>query len=570
MKPRRTDSKDNTSAKHDRLRALFEFMEREFQLETLSTKFFPTHSKIETTFVMMDIQNVAKLVSTLTIKEVASQIQIKMITRLCAPDFTPIMLTHPNLTKLMMRYFIKLNGSFRLGYFAIDKSTGNIMFRVSMNSRITAYSVDPQQLKTLIRISITTASFAVRFYIYKTLYMINMLSCKEVTDLFRYVENRPGTQYFSYRKINPDFLTHLRNLKASVADVKDNPQYWNNEERALLHTQTTSNALIVNPIFIYRVDEIRANITSGGFGDLSVVRVAYKLKELDEEVLTRHLVMKEEKSNLRSRATANQPDEMEDEGNYVSNEQLVLKHFQFKASSSTAVAKFYHAEQQNKVRVGLNPNAILMEYYRHKSVDHFRNKYPGISINTKLWFLIQIASGIRFLKDEGVYHLDLKGSNILIQKNYTLKLIDFGESYLKSPHPNLKLSLSEYQKAFTPGRTLPYAAPEVVAKQFKTDRLHDRTDVFSFGMMMGEMLFDDFLVDFKKSNLSVLNKKYQTHSYVTKISKLRVQAMGPKKLFKYLRLIALLCVHPNPSERPTPERLVIMLKEAQIFLDKMY
>ena len=282
------------------------------------------------------------------------------------------------------------------------------------------------------------------------------------------------------------------------------------------------------------------------------------------------MIMKEEKSSLRSKSAPNRGEVDIEEGNPLNNELLVLKHFMCKGSSSQAIAKFYHAEDQNKKLLKMNPKAILMEYYPHKSLDHFRSKHSESSINTKLWFLIQIANGIRFLKNEGVYHLDLKGSNMLLQKNYTLRLIDFGESYLKSPHPNLKLSLSDYEKNFIPGRTLPWAAPEVVFKPIKTSKLHDRTDVFSFGIMMGEMLFENFFIDFKKSNLSNLNQKYQSLSYKAKLSKHSVQTLGPKKLFKYLRIIALLCIHPDPNERPTHEQLVIMLKEALHFLDKMY
>eukprot|EP00331_Platyophrya_macrostoma_P011931 CAMPEP_0176410282 /NCGR_PEP_ID=MMETSP0127-20121128/2971_1 /TAXON_ID=938130 /ORGANISM="Platyophrya macrostoma, Strain WH" /LENGTH=259 /DNA_ID=CAMNT_0017789763 /DNA_START=422 /DNA_END=1198 /DNA_ORIENTATION=- len=258
--------------------------------------------------------------------------------------------------------------------------------------------------------------------------------------------------------------------------------------------------------------------------------------------------MKEEKASMLPNSQNSEEGIVEE--SRINNELLVLKHFQLKDSSSQYVAKFYQADEINKQSVGLNPRAILMEYYPHKSLDHFRMKQTGMSVNTMLWFLIQTANGLRFLKNEGVYHLDIKGSNILVQTNYTLRLIDFGESYLKNPHPKLNLS-SAYEQQFKPGRTLPYASPEIVSRRFKASKLHERTDIFSFGMMMGELLFENFLINFKKSNLPYLNTKYQNLSYKTNFSEEEAQSMGPKKL--YLRSITMLCLHPDPNERPTHE-----------------
>jgi serine/threonine protein kinase len=39
---------------------------------------------------------------------------------------------------------------------------------------------------------------------------------------------------------------------------------------------------------------------------------------------------------------------------------------------------------------------------------------------------MQIIKGLIFLKNNHISHLDLKPANILISKNHTIKLIDFG------------------------------------------------------------------------------------------------------------------------------------------------
>lgn len=48
-----------------------------------------------------------------------------------------------------------------------------------------------------------------------------------------------------------------------------------------------------------------------------------------------------------------------------------------------------------------------------------------------------ISQGLRYLKDYGVVHLDIKLNNILIGKKLAIKIIDFGESF----HCDLKGNL---------------------------------------------------------------------------------------------------------------------------------
>jgi serine/threonine protein kinase len=40
----------------------------------------------------------------------------------------------------------------------------------------------------------------------------------------------------------------------------------------------------------------------------------------------------------------------------------------------------------------------------------------------------QLSQAIRFLHLNKILHLDIKPENVLLTKNYTIKLIDFGEA----------------------------------------------------------------------------------------------------------------------------------------------
>ena len=108
-------------------------------------------------------------------------------------------------------------------------------------------------------------------------------------------------------------------------------------------------------------------------------------------------------------------------------------------------------------------NKILLEYCPYKSVDSYLNiNKKIITFQTKLFFLFQIAIGIKFLRDFGVIHNDIKPQNVLLKivgdinktnGTFLLRLIDFGQSYSKYQKP--QNSLSKYKRGFT----IPYASP---------------------------------------------------------------------------------------------------------------
>ena len=561
---------------NDRLKAVFESIQQQFKLESFAQRYSSSESKIECSFVLFEVPNRAKVVTTLTLRELQAQLKIQTITRLCNPDFSLMTIPHPTLIKLMTRHFVKLNGSFRFGYFIINSQNGSISFEMNSNTYIGKGNPNLQAIHDLFKINLSTCYFANRFHIYKILQMLNIISFKELAEVFKYVVTDPNVQPYSYRKVHPDHLAYLTNVEKYIYSSMENPARWSNsQQNALAYPVPTdsvsSKATIITPVEIYKIEDRKKGLVSGGFGEISLLKVVYKMKGSDK-FISRQLIMKEEKSNVRNKGKKCEENEESaaEEPNRMSNELLVLKHFQIRQSASNYIAKFYSASEESKKKVGLSQSSLLMEFYPQKSLDHFRSKNDSLSLNTKLWFLIQIANGLRYLKEEGVYHLDLKGSNALVQKNFNIRLIDFGESYLKSIDERLGVNATEYKKHFIPGKTLPYASPEILQKPFNVANLEDKTDVFSFGMLMGEMLFENFLVDFKKSNLHGLSKRYQEKKFEIKFSKHAAQMMGPKKIFQYLRILTLMCLNPEPSQRPTQEWIVIMLKDIATFLEKIY
>jgi serine/threonine protein kinase len=102
-------------------------------------------------------------------------------------------------------------------------------------------------------------------------------------------------------------------------------------------------------------------------------------------------------------------------------------------------------------------NSILMEFCPQRSLNNYLSACEGIiSLPIKLYWLYQVSIALRFLRDLGIVHLDLKPDNILIKiygkslPYYLLRLIDFGESYWRATTVHVGAKR---------GITIPYSAP---------------------------------------------------------------------------------------------------------------
>lgn len=111
---------------------------------------------------------------------------------------------------------------------------------------------------------------------------------------------------------------------------------------------------------------------------------------------------------------------------------------------------------------------------------------------TKLFGLCQVAQGIRFLHGQKVAHCDLKPQNVLLGRNLNLKLTDLGEAIMMDrPNDN-----------YHPGISHPYTSPEI-HKYLKDHQVQPeyKSDVFSFGVMLMEALFDEPILTANKKSV---------------------------------------------------------------------
>ncbi|KAJ7728407.1 kinase-like domain-containing protein [Mycena maculata] len=124
-----------------------------------------------------------------------------------------------------------------------------------------------------------------------------------------------------------------------------------------------------------------------------------------------------------------------------------------------------------------------------------RNRTQSVNVNDLLW---QVAQGLQYLHSHNVVHGDLRGENILIDSDWTVRLSDFGLSLFSdlSGRPTKESG------------SAPWMAPELInPEQF--DRPFLRTpesDVYAFGCVCVELYTGQRPFPTSKSEAAVVVK----------------------------------------------------------------
>jgi serine/threonine protein kinase/tetratricopeptide (TPR) repeat protein len=93
-----------------------------------------------------------------------------------------------------------------------------------------------------------------------------------------------------------------------------------------------------------------------------------------------------------------------------------------------------------------------------------------------LGFAIQVCEGLQVAHDKGITHRDIKPSNILIDSHGRARIVDFGLASVTG--------LDHLTKTGSTLGTIGYMSPE----QVRGDKVDHRTDLFSFGVVLYEMI----------------------------------------------------------------------------------
>jgi non-specific serine/threonine protein kinase/serine/threonine-protein kinase len=120
---------------------------------------------------------------------------------------------------------------------------------------------------------------------------------------------------------------------------------------------------------------------------------------------------------------------------------------------------------------------FVMEYVRGENIVEFARS-RNLPLADRLELFRKVCAAVSFAHQNLVIHRDLKPSNILVTKDGTPKLLDFGIAKLLKTESGHETATQHF--VFTPE----YASPE----QIRGENLTTATDVYSLGVILYELL----------------------------------------------------------------------------------
>ena len=132
-----------------------------------------------------------------------------------------------------------------------------------------------------------------------------------------------------------------------------------------------------------------------------------------------------------------------------------------------AIAKIYDCRVKRSLLFKVTGVELLMEFVDGKTLD----EAEALTMPQLVLVFTQVASALVHMHRRGVYHGDLKPSNIMIAKDGKVKLIDFGTAWLKGQEKNRIQGTPQYM------------APEQMTEKL----VDERTDLYNLGATMYRM-----------------------------------------------------------------------------------
>ncbi|HAB54546.1 MAG: hypothetical protein A2455_14965 [Ignavibacteria bacterium RIFOXYC2_FULL_35_16] len=118
---------------------------------------------------------------------------------------------------------------------------------------------------------------------------------------------------------------------------------------------------------------------------------------------------------------------------------------------------------------------IAMDYYEGETLKNKLSK-GLLSLDEIIYITTQVAEGLRNAHERGIIHRDIKPPNIFITKEGIVKILDFGLAK--------KVDTTQFTGKGSKFGTTNYMSPE----QIKGEKVDYRTDIWSLGVLLYEML----------------------------------------------------------------------------------
>jgi serine/threonine protein kinase/tetratricopeptide (TPR) repeat protein len=129
---------------------------------------------------------------------------------------------------------------------------------------------------------------------------------------------------------------------------------------------------------------------------------------------------------------------------------------------------------------------IAMQWLEGKNVRQLVSGRP-LELKSALSIAIQVTDALAYAHSKSIIHRDIKAGNIMVSSSGQAKILDFGLAKLLEDDMNDQtqgMDKTQITELGIPYGTATYAAPE----QAKGERADERSDIFSTGVLLYEML----------------------------------------------------------------------------------
>ncbi|KAL5708233.1 hypothetical protein ACHQM5_019051 [Ranunculus cassubicifolius] len=196
--------------------------------------------------------------------------------------------------------------------------------------------------------------------------------------------------------------------------------------------------------------------------------------------------------------------------------------------------------------------------------DHIFKKggmpYSSMSWETRLRIAAEVAGALAYLHSAAsipIIHRDVKSSNILLDENFTAKVADFGVSRLN--HLD-QTAISTLVKG-----TLGYLDPEYML----TSQLTEKSDVFSFGVVLAELITGKKSISFERAqgerNLAIYFTASMNEERLLHIVEEGMVNEGNIKQVQEAAAVAQKCLSLKGEERPSMREVASELEALRGF-----
>ena len=202
--------------------------------------------------------------------------------------------------------------------------------------------------------------------------------------------------------------------------------------------------------------------------------------------------------------------------------------------------KIYCLELKRNLFFKVKKAEVLIEYVNGKTLDAV-----PVPLDQLVPVFAQVAAGLAHMHRRGVFHADLKPSNILYGKRGEVKVIDYGLAWVKGEPKDRVQGTPEYM------------APETV----KSKVINERTDIYNLGATMYRVTTTELppCVMPGAESLRVGAKDFATRLKPVQ----QLNKAAPQALCDLIHR----CLSYNPERRP--ERMGEVLEELTRLADDM-